>query len=102
VSETISRRSLFKRELHPLRKAVEAAIAKVDPIKLLELGAPGDEYEPEVAGILRRLKSTGSQADVRAIVHEEFATRFGDDLAGIPERYDEAAASIWAALKRLR
>jgi hypothetical protein len=102
MSETISRRHLFKRQLHPLKNAVAAAIAKADPIKLLELGAPGDEYEQEVEGILGRIARAESQADVRAAIHEEFEGRFGADLAGIPERFDEPAAAIWTALRASR
>jgi hypothetical protein len=99
MSEAITRRNFFRREIHPLRKAVADAIAKADPIKLLELGAPGDEYQPEVDTIIRRLTSDTSKDDVRTLIHEVFASRFGDDLAGIPERYEETAAAIWAALR---
>ena len=102
MKETIRRRHLFTRQLHPLRSAVATAIAKADPVKLLELGAPGDEYQQEVDGILRRLPSAASKHDVRAIVHEEFASRFGADLAGMPETYDEPAAAIWAVLQQSR
>jgi hypothetical protein len=102
MTETISRRHLFRRELHPLKNAVARAIATADPIKLLELGAPGDEYQQEVDGILRRLPTAQSQDEVRAMIHEEFESRFGADLAGIPERYDEPAAAIWAALRQSR
>ena len=102
MKETISRRHLFKRQLHPLRTAVATAIAKADPVKLLELGAPGDEYQQEVDGILRRLTGAQSKDAVRAAIHEEFESRFGADLAGIPERYDEPAAAIWASLQQSR
>jgi hypothetical protein len=102
MNEAISRRHLFKRQLHPLRNAVASAIAKADPIKLLELGAPGDEYQQEVDGILRRLSNAQSHDAVRAAIHEEFESRFGADLAGIPEMYDEPAAAIWVALQAAR
>ena len=102
MSESISRRHLFRRDLHPLKNAVAVAIAKADPMKLLELGAPGDEYQQEVDGILRRVSNAASQDDVRTAIHEEFESRFGADLAGIPETYDEPAAAIWAALKESR
>jgi hypothetical protein len=99
LSEAISRRSLFAREFRPLRKAVAAAIAKADPIRLLQLGAPGDEYDQEVSAILPELSSASSEEDVCRIVRAEFARRFGEDIAGPPERYIEASASIWRALR---
>jgi hypothetical protein len=102
MTEAISRRHLFKRQLHPLKNAVAVAIAKADPMKLLELGAPGDEYQQEVDGILRRLAGATSQDGVRAAIHEEFESRFGADLAGIPEMYEEPAATIWVALQESR
>ena len=102
MNEAISRRHLFRRQLHPVKNAVAVAIAKADPVKLLALGAPGDEYQQEVDGILRRLPNVASQDDVRAAIHEEFESRFGADLAGIPEMYDEPAAAIWEALKESR
>ena len=102
MNEAISRRHLFKRQLHPLKNAVAVAIATADPMKLLELGAPGDEYQQEVDGILRRLSGAVSQDDVRAAIHAEFESRFGADLAGLPERYDIPAAAIWIALQESR
>jgi hypothetical protein len=99
LSEAISRRNLFSREFRPLRKAVAAAIAKADPIRLLHLGAPGDEYDQEVSAILPELRSASSEEDVCRIIRAEFARRFGDDIAGPPERYTEASASIWRALQ---
>lgn len=81
---------------------MENAIAKADPIRFLELGAPGDEYAPEVDAILPLLKTAASGDEVRVIVRDEFVRRFGDEAAGPPERYDDAATAIWAALLRVR
>ena len=102
MSEPISRRNLFAREFRPLRKVVAAAIAKADPIGLLQLGAPGDEYDHEVAAILPELRNASSEEDVRRIIRKEFARRFGDDVAGPAERYTEASATIWRALHSAR
>ena len=99
MSEAISRRNLFAREFRPLRTAVAVAIAKADPIRLLQLGAPGDEYDQEVSAVLPLLQHASSEEDVCRIVRAEFARRFGEDIAGPPERYTEASASIWRALK---
>lgn len=38
-----------------LVKAVEGAINEADPIGLLDLGAPSDEYAPEIGTIIPRL-----------------------------------------------
>jgi hypothetical protein len=102
MRETISRRDLFRRDLKPLRAAVSCAIAKADPINLLALGAPGDEYDSEVAAILPRLASAHDLDDVRSIVRDVFVQFFGGETAGGAERYEEAAVAIWDALKRSR
>lgn len=94
----ISRRSFLHRRGRGLRDAVSAAIAAADPIRLLELGAPGDEYDPEVALILPRLPDARASADVRRIVREVFARKFGEDVAGPEERYEAVAAAIWQRL----
>jgi hypothetical protein len=102
VREAISRRHLFRREYRPLRSAVARIIARADPINLLALGAPGDEYDGEVAVIVSELPSARDEADVRSIVRGEFVRRFGEEVAGPPARYDEPAAAIWQVLAQNR
>jgi hypothetical protein len=99
MPETISRRHLFRREYRPVRTAVSAIIAKADPINLLALGAPGDEYDGEVAVIVPQLAAARGPDDVRSIVRAEFVRRFGEEVAGPPERYDEPADAIWRVLR---
>lgn len=102
MQESISRRHLFRRDYRPLRNAVAATIAKADPINLLALGAPGDEYDQEVRAILPLLPSATSEAEVCTIIRSEFVRRFGDEVAGPPARYTEAATAIWRALSETR
>ena len=45
---------------------------------------------------------TGEACDVQTIVRAEFVRRFGEDVAGPPERYAEAAGAIWMALTESR
>jgi hypothetical protein len=102
MQEAISRRHLFRREYRPLRSAVSRIVAQADPINLLALGAPGDEYDGEVEAILPRLATARSVEEVRSIVRGEFVRRFGEDVAGPPERYETAAGGIWRAILRYR
>jgi hypothetical protein len=102
VNETISRRHLFRREYRPVKSAVARIIARADPVNLLALGAPGDEYDGEVAAILPLLASAQSVQDVHSILRAEFVRRFGEEVAGSPARYDEAAAAIWQVLTEQR
>jgi hypothetical protein len=83
----------------PLREAVSQALRDADPIRLIQRGAPLDEYDPEVGTVLPRLREAVSCGDVRTILHEEFVHWFGDEVAGRIEHYDQAADSIWAILR---
>jgi hypothetical protein len=55
-----------------------------------------DEYDPEVATILSRLRTAKSADDVRRIVHEEFG-RWFDGFQGPESRYAAVAEELWQA-----
>ena len=82
--------------------AVERAINEADPIGLLEIGAPADEYAPEVGTIVPRLASVERPEDVATLLHEEFIRWFGDDTAGPPHAYEAPARRIWDAVMEYR
>jgi hypothetical protein len=88
-----------KAQLRTLRRAVANAVNEADPLGLLAVGAPTDEYEPEVGTIVPRLRGVASAAQVRTVLHEEFVRWFDEELAGPPQRYTTAAKAIWAVLK---
>lgn len=50
-----------------------------DPVGLLAMDAPEDEYDPEVKSILARLKNNMIEEEVRQVVFEEFIKWFGKD-----------------------
>jgi hypothetical protein len=65
-----------------LVKAVEGAINEADPIGLLALGAPSDEYAPEIGTIIPRLVKAQDVDEVTAVLHEEFLRWFGNNTTG--------------------
>jgi hypothetical protein len=73
---------------------VSNALFQDDPIGI-NGGSNTDEYEPEAATIIPRLKSASSAQDVQMIVHEEFCSWFGRDVAGLEERYLSVSVKIW-------
>lgn len=85
-----------------LVKAVEGAINEADPIGLLDLGAPSDEYAPEIGTIIPRLVKAQEVDEVTAVLHEEFVRWFGDDTAGPRHPYEAPARKIWEALLEFR
>jgi hypothetical protein len=76
---------------------VSRLVREADPIRLIRIGAPDDEYDIEVGTILPRLREANSAADVQCIIHEEFVRWFGSDIAGPDEIYVAVAEKIWIA-----
>ena len=72
-----------KAKFRALRAAVSEVLREADPVGLIEIGAPRDEYDPEVGTILPRLRDATSASDVHRILHEEFVRSFGKDVAEV-------------------
>jgi hypothetical protein len=87
---------LFKRRYRDLHASLTALLYRRDPVGLAALGAPKDEYEPEVGTIIPRLQDAKSPDDVRRILHEEFLRWFdAEETTGPEAAYDEVAHEIW-------
>jgi hypothetical protein len=87
----------LRNQYRSLFDAVSRALVEADPMGLIDIGAPDDEYESEVSTILPRLREAADASDVRRIVHEEFVKWFYAGTAGPESRYEEAANVIWSA-----
>ena len=74
---------------------VSRLLREADPIGLIAMGAPDDEYDPEVSTILPRLREANAAVDVQRIVHEEFVRWFGTDIAGPITDYADIAERMW-------
>ena len=74
-------------------------LARHDPMGLIKIGLPDDEYSPEARAILPRLDEANSPADLRRIVHEEFVRMFSEELAGEESDYEKIAQEIWELQK---
>lgn len=83
-------------ELKPVYREVTSVLARHDPIGLVELGCPEDEYSPEAARIARRTATAASPAELADLMHDVFIEFFDAELAGSPDRYVAAAAEVWA------
>lgn len=80
---------------------VSRLLREADSIRLIEIGAPDDEYDPEVSTILPRLREAKSPADVERILHEEFCHWFGAETAGPTAHYAAVSNEIWEVRNRL-
>ncbi len=59
------------------QKRIADLIKKADPIGLIALGAPGDEYQPEASAVAARIDTCKSADDCHVLVCEVFAKYFG-------------------------
>jgi hypothetical protein len=67
----------------------------LDPMQLIEMGAPDDEYDSEISTILPRFNEASSSSGMTRIVHEEFSHWFGRDLAGEMSEYEKLSEALW-------
>jgi hypothetical protein len=79
-----------------LRERVGAAVAAADPLGLLAMGCPPEEYAPEVVQIIPHVDRAESIEALRTKVHEVFVSMFDADIAGPPESYTGLAGALWA------
>ncbi len=94
------RRASLKQAYGELYAEVSRLVREADPIRLIAIGAPDDEYDTEVSTILPRLYEATSASDVHRIVHEEFVRWFDADIAGPPEIYAAVSEEIWNTWQR--
>jgi hypothetical protein len=76
---------------------VSRLMREADPIRLIAIGAPEDEYDVELRTILPRLREAKSADDVQRIVHEEFVHWFSAEIAGSAAGYADVSKKIWKA-----
>ena len=91
------RQASLEAEYGSLYTEVSRVMREADPIRLIAIGAPEDEYDVEIRTILPRLHEAKSSDDVQRIVHEEFVHWFSAEIAGPAEQYAEVSKKIWEA-----
>lgn len=76
-------------------------IGQRDPLLMIALGAPKDEYNLEAATILPQLDKTQSEIEVYKVVSKEFKRWFND--LDLPGEYEILARDIykWVQKKQL-
>ena len=57
-------------------KQIEEILAKIDPIKLIKIGAPLDEYAHEAQDIYERINRWNSVEKIHQVVYDVFVAAF--------------------------
>ncbi|MBI4450438.1 hypothetical protein HY642_00555 [Candidatus Woesearchaeota archaeon] len=71
----------------PSKARIRAVVNKHDPICLLKLGCPKDEYDPEVELLVRHVIAAKTTSELRDKVHAVFVRMFDAKIAGSKARY---------------
>ena len=82
-----------------MHDVVRCAINTADPMGLLKLGAPKDEYEPEIQDIVKVLASrpVNGVRDVQAALIDVFTQYFGRTVLDHPRRTSSRLNTFGAA-----
>lgn len=79
-----------------LKEKIKGIVNKYDPIKLLEIGAPDDEYNPEIKKILPALQKAISVDQLHNMVYELFVYMFDKDTAGPKKNYRKLSEELYS------
>jgi len=81
--------------------SVREIINKHDPARLIVIGAPEDEYDPEVKTIVYQLNIEQSVDQIQDLVYQEFIRWFNEKaIYGERESYAKIAEEIFDVLHR--
>ena len=73
-----SQRSILKQKYGWLYNALVKLLANEDPMYLISMGVPDDEYDIEVNAFLPRLPEANSPSELGQIIYEAFVKCFGE------------------------
>jgi hypothetical protein len=76
---------------------VRSVIDEWDPFRFYKMGCPADEYDMEVAAIVRRITHIRSAADAAREIATVFAHYFTPDFT--PEACTEVGGQLYAKLR---
>lgn len=78
-----------------LENLIRKEINKVDPIGLISMGAPKDEYDSEVEEIMLKINTCGNEKDLEELIYKTFVRMFDTRLAGSREIYRKLSSRIF-------
>ncbi|MCL2354592.1 MAG: DUF1871 family protein [Oscillospiraceae bacterium] len=85
-----------------LLEIISREIVNWDPISLLAMGAPKNEYDVEVNKILGRLQNKKNSHEISNVIYEVFLEMFGEDtlrpINDFTEKCDNVAKVIFLAM----
>lgn len=94
----MSQKYVYSPELLELRNIVN----KVDPINLIRIGCPDDEYDGEAHEILGLIPEAKSLEQLTELIHAVFVKWFDEEMARHIVKYQKIAEQIWLMKEKIQ
>ena len=85
----------LRQQYGEFRESFITILASYDPLGLVAMGAPDNEYDIEVDAVLFRMKEAASMDILSTIIYEEFVRCFSLPPTHPKALYQAIAASVW-------
>ena len=92
----------YKDNYKLLFEKVSTILFNYDPVGLVALEVPRNEYDPEVSIILPNLFKCKDLEEVRDVVQQVFVSQYGEEYVKGKEEYQVIAKEIWEAYKKFQ
>jgi len=79
----------------PLFIKASKIVNKYDPIHLISIGCPKDEYDGEVRRILEGMENVSNIEELHDLVYGIFVKMFDESIAGPKENYQKLASELF-------
>ena len=89
-------RDAYQRQLLVVREILN----RHDPMGLVEIGCPDDEYDPEIAGVLRAVKEATDRNNFERRITEVFANQFDQASAHSFVGWGVLADELWTVSRK--
>lgn len=78
---------------------LRAILNHFDPIELIEMGCPQDEYDPEIARILQAVAECKNVEALSAMMRSVYAQMFDEEITGRFPDWDKLADEVWEKMR---
>ena len=82
-----------------LKEKVRDIVNKYDPIGLLKIDCPVDEYDPEIQQIVPKISELNSVDKLQKVVYKIFVDMFDESIAGSKENYRQLSEELYSLRK---
>lgn len=83
-----------------IKKETRKIMNKYDPIHLLQMGCPKDEYNPEIQEIIKHKKKVKNSKEMHNLVYNTFVKMFDKKIAGPKKNCQHLSRELHRLIKK--